>query len=35
LWNSHSGVGEESSHLGRFTVSTGQCTFILRASSPR
>jgi len=25
-WNSHSGVGEDASHLGRFAVSTGQFT---------
>jgi hypothetical protein len=34
-WNSHSDIGEDSSHLGRFALSTGQYTFIFRASSPR
>ena len=33
-WNSHSGV-EDSSHLGRFALSTGQFTCIFRANSPR
>ena len=34
-WNSHSSVGEDSSHLGCFALSTGQFTCIFRANSPR
>jgi len=34
-WNSHSSVSEDSSHLGRFTLSTGQFTCIFGANSPR
>ena len=34
LWHSHSGVDEDSSHVGRFALSTGQFTFIFRAISP-
>ena len=34
-WNCHSGVGEDSSHLGLFALSTGQFTCIFRANSPR
>ena len=35
LWNSASGVGEDSSHLGRLALPTVQSTFILRADSSR
>ena len=35
LWNSHSGVGEDSGHQGCSALSTGQCTFIFRTSSRR
>ena len=34
-WNCHSGVGEDSSHLGLFALSTGQFTCIFSANSPR
>ena len=34
-WNSHSGVDEDSSHLGHFALPTGQFTCIFGASSPR
>jgi hypothetical protein len=35
LWNSHSGVGEDSSHLGRCALLTGQFIFIFRANRAR
>jgi len=35
LWNSHSGVGEDSRHLGRCAPSTGQFIFIFRAERAR
>ena len=34
-WNPHSGVVEDTSHLGLFALSTGHFTFIFRINSTR